>query len=303
MKMKSNPRSEAMQGKIIKALSGFYYVMNEGGTTQCRGRGLFRKNKITPLVGDEVIFQAENETDGYIMEVLERKNDLIRPPIANVDQAILVFSAVQPEFNPLLLDRFLVLIESKHILPIICISKMDVIAEKDIQNIEKFADDYRQAGYDVLLTSTDDKETVETLLPYFRDKLSVFAGQSGVGKSSILQVLRPDLVIKTDEISTHLGRGKHTTRHVELIEIGNGFVADTPGFSSLEFLELEVADLSSCFPEMRRVQQNCKFRECTHLSEPKCAVKQSVEDGTIKEYRYEHYLEFLQEIKDRKPRY
>ncbi|MBM7659408.1 ribosome biogenesis GTPase [Bacillus mesophilus] len=292
-----------MQGKIIKALSGFYYVMNEEGTTQCRGRGLFRKNKITPLVGDEVVFQAENETDGYIMEVLERKNDLVRPPIANVDQAILVFSAVQPDFNPLLLDRFLVLIESKHILPIICISKMDVIAEKDKQNIEKFADDYRQAGYDVLLTSTDDRETVETLLPYFKDKLSVFAGQSGVGKSSILQVLRPDLVIKTDEISTHLGRGKHTTRHVELIEIGNGFVADTPGFSSLEFLELEVADLSSCFPEMRRIQQNCKFRECTHLSEPKCTVKEAVAAGHIKEYRYEHYLEFLQEIKDRKPRY
>ncbi|WP_456275540.1 ribosome small subunit-dependent GTPase A [Bacillus sp. AK128] len=292
-----------MQGKIIKALSGFYYVLNEEGITQCRGRGVFRKNKITPLVGDEVEFQAENESEGYIMEVLERKNDLVRPPIANVDQAILVFSAVQPDFNPLLLDRFLVLIESKHILPIICISKMDVVDEKGRQKIDQFADDYRQAGYDVLLTSTNEAETVELLLPYFKDKISVFAGQSGVGKSSILQVLRPDLVIKTDEISTHLGRGKHTTRHVELIEIGDGFVADTPGFSSLEFLEIEVEDLSSCFPEMRRIQQNCKFRGCTHLSEPKCAVKEAVQEGSIKEYRYENYLEFLQEIKDRKPRY
>jgi ribosome biogenesis GTPase len=303
MKMKSNPRGEAMQGKIIKALSGFYYVMNEDGITQCRGRGVFRKNKITPLVGDEVVFQAENEKEGYIMEVLDRKNDLVRPPIANVDQAILVFSAVQPDFHPLLLDRFLVLIESKHILPIICISKMDIVNEEGAKNIEKFADDYRQAGYDVLLTSTDVKKTVQSLLPYFKNKLTVFAGQSGVGKSSILQVLRPDLEIKTDEISTHLGRGKHTTRHVELIEIGNGFVADTPGFSSLEFLELDVDDLSSCFPEMRRVQQDCKFRGCTHLSEPKCAVKDALAKGEIKEYRYDHYLDFLQEIKERKPRY
>lgn len=292
-----------MQGKIIKALSGFYYVMNEAGITQCRGRGVFRKNKITPLVGDEVVFQAENESEGYIMEVLDRKNDLVRPPIANVDQAILVFSAVQPDFNPLLLDRFLVLIESKHILPIICISKMDVVEKKKLDRIEQYASDYRGAGYDVLLTSTDETETVESLLPYFKDKISVFAGQSGVGKSSILQVLRPDLEIKTDEISTHLGRGKHTTRHVELIEIGSGFVADTPGFSSLEFLGIEVEDLSNCFPEMRQIHANCKFRGCTHLSEPKCAVKEAVEQGTIKEYRYEHYLEFLQEIKDRKPRY
>ncbi|WP_246940391.1 ribosome small subunit-dependent GTPase A [Bacillus pinisoli] len=292
-----------MQGKIIKALSGFYYVMNEAGTTQCRGRGVFRKNKITPLVGDEVVFQAENEHEGYIMEVLERKNDLVRPPIANVDQAILVFSAVQPDFNPLLLDRFLVLIESKHILPIICISKMDVVGKHDLAEIEEYASDYRAAGYDVLLTSTDDAETVQSLLPYFKDKVSVFAGQSGVGKSSILQVLRPDLEIKTDEISTHLGRGKHTTRHVELIEIGDGFVADTPGFSSLEFMDVEVEDLSACFPEMRRIQQNCKFRGCTHLTEPKCAIKEAVAEGTIKEYRYENYLEFLQEIKDRKPRY
>jgi ribosome biogenesis GTPase / thiamine phosphate phosphatase len=292
------------EGKIIKALSGFYYVVTEEGITQCRGRGVFRKNKVTPLVGDKVIFQAENKKEGYLMEVLERKNDLIRPPIANVDQAILVFSAVQPDFNPLLLDRFLVLIESKHILPIICISKMDLVDDEEFRKIETFANDYRKIGYDVLLTSTDDEQTLEMLLPFFEGRVSVFAGQSGVGKSSILQVLRPDLEIKTDNISMHLGRGKHTTRHVELIEIGNGLVADTPGFSSLEFNEIEeITGLSSCFPEMRRIQSQCKFRGCTHLTEPKCAVKAAIENGEIKEYRYEHYMNFIQEIKDRKPRY
>jgi ribosome biogenesis GTPase len=291
------------EGKIIKALSGFYYVAGENGVTQCRGRGVFRKNKVTPLVGDQVLFEAENEREGYIMEVFERKNDLIRPPIANVDQAILVFSAVQPDFNPLLLDRFLVLIESKHILPIICISKMDIVSENRLKEIQKFAEDYRQIGYEVQLTSTDDNQTIDLLLPFFKDKLTVFAGQSGVGKSSILQVLRPDLVIKTDEISTHLGRGKHTTRHVELMDVGGGLVADTPGFSSLEFTEIEVTELSECFPEMRRIQQDCKFRGCTHLSEPKCAVKEALQTGDVKPYRYDHYLEFLQEIKERKPRY
>jgi ribosome biogenesis GTPase len=302
--MTSNSRSEDMpEGKIIKALSGFYYVVNESGITQCRARGVFRKNKVNPLVGDEVVFQAENEHEGYIMEVLERKNDLVRPPIANVDQAILVFSAVQPDFNPILLDRFLVLIESKHILPIICISKIDMVDEKTRPRIEQFANDYRQIGYDVLLTSTDDQQTIDMLKPYFKDKLTVFAGQSGVGKSSILNVLRPDLDIKTDEISSHLGRGKHTTRHVELIEIGTGLVADTPGFSSLEFSELKLTDISSCFPEMKRLQQDCKYRGCTHISEPKCAVKAGLKEGTILDYRYEHYIEFFQEIKDRKPRY
>ncbi|KAA0547982.1 ribosome small subunit-dependent GTPase A [Bacillus sp. BGMRC 2118] len=291
------------EGKIIKALSGFYYVVNEDGITQCRGRGVFRKNKVTPLVGDLVSFEAENDREGYIMEVFDRKNDLIRPPIANVDQAILVFSAVEPDFNPLLLDRFLVLIESKHILPIICISKMDIVDEKTRASIENYAAEYRQIGYEVLLTSTDDNKTIDMLLPFFEERTSVFAGQSGVGKSSILQVLRPDLEIKTNEISSHLGRGKHTTRHVELIEIGNGWVADTPGFSSLEFSEIEVTELSDCFPEMRELSQDCKFRGCTHISEPKCAVKDALSGGGITNYRYDDYVEFLQEIKDRKPRY
>ncbi|MFS0823656.1 ribosome small subunit-dependent GTPase A [Bacillus sp. 1P02SD] len=292
------------EGKIIKALSGFYYVQDENGELiQCRGRGVFRKNKVTPLVGDHVLFQAENSTDGYILEVLERKNELVRPPIANVDQAILVFSAIKPDFSPLLLDRFLVLVESNDIEPIICISKTDLISDEAVQEIKEYARNYREIGYHVLLTSTKEKEGLDQLLPLLENRISVFAGQSGVGKSSLLNSLRPDLELETNEISMSLGRGKHTTRHVELIEIGNGLVADTPGFSSLEFLTIEAEELAYCFPEIYEVGANCKFRGCTHISEPKCAVRQSVEDGSIEQFRYNHYVSFYEEIKERKPRY
>ena len=291
------------EGKIIKALSGFYYVFSEEHIIQCRGRGIFRKNKITPLVGDEVVFQAENDIEGYIMEVKERKNELVRPPIANVDQAILVFSAVEPDFSTSLLDRFLVLIEYNRIRPLICITKMDLTDDDEKKEIEYYAKEYRTAGYNVLLTSSETEEGIKELLPFIKGGISVFAGQSGVGKSSLLNVLRPDLSIKTNGISTHLGRGKHTTRHVELIPVENGLVADTPGFSSLEFTDIEPEELTFCFPEIQKLSEECKFRGCYHVSEPKCAVKKSTDSGELPAYRYEHYLEFLQEIKDRKPRY
>lgn len=291
------------EGKIVKALSGFYYVLSNDKLVQCRGRGIFRKNKITPLVGDEVVFQAENDSEGYILEIKERKNELVRPPIANVDQAILVFSAVEPDFSTALLDRFLVLIEYNRIRPLICITKMDLTSEGEKINIYKFADDYRKAGYEVLLTSSETEEGINELLPYIKGEISVFAGQSGVGKSSLLNVLRPDLSLKTNDISNHLGRGKHTTRHVELIHIGEGLVADTPGFSSLEFTEIEAEELNFCFPEIQTLSEECKFRACLHITEPKCAVKSAYENGELPAYRYEHYLEFLDEIKNRKPRY
>ncbi|HGH7175222.1 TPA: ribosome small subunit-dependent GTPase A [Bacillus wiedmannii] len=291
------------EGKIVKALSGFYYVQHEEGITQCRGRGVFRKNKITPLVGDQVVFQADNPTEGYVLEVFDRKNELVRPPIANVDQAILVFSAVEPDFNPGLLDRFLVLIEYHNIKPIICISKMDLVDEKMRKTVESYANDYREMGYDVLFTSINTSESIDILKPFLEGCVSVVAGQSGVGKSSMLNVLRPDLELKTNDISSHLGRGKHTTRHVELIAVGSGLVADTPGFSSLDFIDIEVEDLTYCFPELKEASQYCKFRGCTHLSEPKCAVKAAVEEGKITEYRYKNYKQFVEEIRERKPRY
>jgi ribosome biogenesis GTPase / thiamine phosphate phosphatase len=291
------------EGKIIKALSGFYYVLSDGEITQCRGRGVFRKNKVTPLVGDYVEFQADNETEGYIMKVFERKNELVRPPIANVDQAILVFSAREPDFSTTLLDRFLVLVESKGIAPLICITKMDLLQQDEIKEIEKYAEHYRSFGYEVVVTSSKTEQGIEELSPYMRDKTSVFAGQSGVGKSTLLNVIKPELDLKTAMISSHLGRGKHTTRHVELIHIGDGLVADTPGFSSLEFTDIEVEELPQCFPEMVEASEQCKFRGCLHINEPKCAVKNAVDTGDIPSYRYDHYLTFHQEIKDRKPRY
>ncbi len=291
------------QGKIVKALSGFYYVLENDKLIQCRGRGVFRKNKVTPLVGDEVVFQAENDLEGYILEVKERKNELIRPPIANVDQAILVFSALEPDFSTVLLDRFLVLVEYNHIEPLICITKMDLTNEDQMRKIAKYADHYKAAGYEVILTSSETETGIEQLNPHVQDKISVFAGQSGVGKSSLLNVLRPDLELKTNDISSHLGRGKHTTRHVELMKIGNGLIADTPGFSSLEFTDIEVESLTACFPEIQRASENCKFRGCLHVTEPKCGVKSAVELGEIPSFRYEHYVDFLQEIKERKPRY
>lgn len=291
------------EGKIVKALSGFYYVQSNGQVIQCRSRGVFRKNKITPLVGDEVVFQAENLTEGYILEVKDRKNELVRPPIANVDQAILIFSAVEPDFSTALLDRFLVLIEYNQIRAVICVTKMDLTNEGQKQKIQQFAMEYEKAGYNIILTSSETEEGIEKLSPFLKDEISVFAGQSGVGKSTLLNVLRPDLHLKTNEISNHLGRGKHTTRHVELIAIADGLVADTPGFSSLEFTSIEAEELNFCFPDIRKISEDCKFRGCLHVSEPKCAVKKSVENGELPSYRYDHYKEFLLEIQNRKPRY
>lgn len=296
------------EGKIIKALSGFYYVLDEseesGKVIQCRARGIFRKNKITPLVGDYVVYQADNDKEGYLLEVKERTNELVRPPISNVDQAVLVFSAIEPTFSTSLLDRFLVLVEANHIEPILCITKIDLLkTEQERKTIQAYAEDYRQIGYDVHLTSTIERDGIEKLTPHFHHKITVFAGQSGVGKSSLLNAMSPDLALKTNDISSHLGRGKHTTRHVELIRTAEGLIADTPGFSSLEFTGIEAEDLGLYFLEIRERSADCKFRGCQHVKEPGCAVKDAVEHEQIREYRYQHYLEFLTEIKDRKPRY
>jgi ribosome biogenesis GTPase / thiamine phosphate phosphatase len=288
------------EGKIIKALSGFYYVLSDSSVYQCRGRGVFRKRKINPLVGDYVTFEPETMTEGTVVEIAERKNELIRPPIANVDQAILVFSAIEPQFSDVLLDRFLVLVEEKQLKPIICISKVDLLSEKQLENILSYKQLYEKIGYDVLLTSTETKEGIEILRPFLEKGISVFAGQSGVGKSSMLNALNNELNLETNEISSHLGRGKHTTRHVELIPIGEGFVADTPGFSSLDFEDMEPEDLTLCFPEMRKVMDGCKFRGCLHQSEPKCAVKAAIAAGEISEERYKHYETFLAEIKEQR---
>lgn len=290
-------------GQIRKALSGFYYVYDDGQVIQTRGRGVFRKRGITPLVGDFVTYEVEGNNDGIIMEIEERKNELVRPPISNVDQAILVFSVKEPNFNTILLDRFLVVLESFHVQPVILLTKMDLLEEDEVAAIQSYQKQYEAIGYDVMTTFKDDSSLLDKITPLLANRTTVLAGQSGVGKSTLLNTLMPELDLKTGIISEHLGRGKHTTRHVELIEVAGGLVADTPGFSSFDFDTIEKEELTGCFPEIQRTSEACKFRGCLHVKEPKCAVKAAVESGEIEASRYEHYLQFLQEIIDRKPRY
>lgn len=291
------------QGQIRKALSGFYYVEQNGKLIQCRGRGIFRNRGESPLVGDMVDFTKDSESDGSVDKIYPRKNELVRPPIANVDQAILVFSVKEPNFNTILLDRFLVVLESFFVKPIICLTKMDLLSDAEMAEIQPFIEDYKAIGYELLTTFKDDSTLVERLQPMLEGKTSVLAGQSGVGKSTLLNTLIPELDLKTGIISKSLGRGKHTTRHVELIEVCGGLLADTPGFSSFDFDTIEKEELTACLPEFQRISEDCKFRGCLHIKEPKCAVKAAAETGEIRPYRYEHYEQFLQEIMDRKPRY
>lgn len=291
-------------GQIRKALSGFYYVYFEGETYQTRARGNFRNRKITPLVGDQVIFESQNSTDGYLLEILPRTNELIRPPVANVDQGIVVMSAIEPKFSKNLLDRFLVTLEYEQIQPIIYVSKVDKLDETAYQEIVAIKKSYEKIGYPVIVPDFQEAEQdVMEIIRYFPNRLSVFMGQSGAGKSTLLNKIAPELNLETAMISKHLGRGKHTTRHVELLPLYDGLVADTPGFSSIDFLEMTATELPKQFPEFVAAASACKFRECSHRHEPHCEVKRQVEQGEITRSRYENYLLFLEEIEQRKPIY
>lgn len=291
------------EGRIIKALSGFYYVKTDEEIYACKGRGVFRKRKINPLVGDFVKFEMTDEQEGYITEIKPRVNELIRSLISNVDQAVIVTSAKMPDFSPLLLDRFLVLIESNFIKPIIFITKMDLPSKEEQTMINQYKENYEEIGYSVELLVSKDSSDLTYLNHYFEHNVTVIAGQSGVGKSSIINALNPELLIKTDEISISLGRGKHTTRYIELVEVSNGLVADTPGFSALDFDNIEIEELADYFPEMEKRKSQCRFRGCLHLKEPNCAIKNSVRSGEIAQYRYDNYESFSKEIQSRKPRY
>ena len=289
-----------MKGKIIKALSGFYYVASEDEIFQTRARGNFRNRKITPLVGDEVIFESSNQTDGYLLEILPRKNELVRPPVANVDQGVVVTSLVEPNFSYNLLDRFLVTLEYEGIEPIIFLTKADLV--KDLAAMKAIEETYQAIGYHVITSKAEGEDLLE-LQRYFPERITVFMGQSGAGKSTLLNRIVPELALETGVISESLGRGKHTTRHVELLPIYDGVVADTPGFSSIDFLEIEAVELPKLFPDFLAVASNCRFRECMHLNEPDCAVKQGVAANEIAETRYKNYVQFLEEIENRRPVY
>ena len=275
------------QGRIIKALSGFYYVEDGDKIIQCRARGKFRKDEIKPLVGDYVEYQ-----DNYIMKLLPRKNFLIRPPICNVYQALIVSSCKEPDFSSMLLDKFLLVIEHLQIEPIIVISKID-LGDKEVK---KYIADYRKAGYRVYEISSKDNVGIMELKSVFKDKITVITGQSGVGKSSLLNALDINLNLETNVISKSLGRGKHTTRHVELIKMYDGYIGDTPGFSSID-LNIKPEELAVAYHDFEEYSHKCKFRGCLHDSEPNCGVKQAVVDGVISKERYEHYLMNLQDMK------
>lgn len=289
-----------MEGRITKALSGFYYVENESGVYQTRGRGNFRKRKITPLVGDHVIFESTNKTDGYLLEIQPRKNQLVRPAVSNVDQGVVVTSLVEPNFSYNLLDRFLVTLEYEAIEPIIYLTKVDLLEDENL--VSEIRETYEKIGYSVIV-ATENSESLEAIKDTFAKHLTVFMGQSGAGKSTLLNRIVPGLDLQTASISEALGRGKHTTRHVELIDISGGLVADTPGFSSIDFLTIESKELSKQFPEFVERSHECRFRECIHMNEPNCAVKEAVDQGEVASTRYENYLQFLGEIENRKPIY
>lgn len=292
------------RGQIRKALSGFYYVYHDGVTYQTRGRGNFRNRSLTPLVGDEVVFESDNQEEGILKELLPRKNELIRPTVANVDLGVIVMSAIEPNFSTNLLDRFLVTLESKQIKALIYLTKIDLLNSEQYEEMQKMKLAYEKIGYSVILPKTElNQEPIAELTPYFKDQLTVFMGQSGAGKSTLLNQIAPELALKTGSISNALGRGKHTTRHVELVPLYGGLVADTPGFSSIEFLEVEADELPELFPEFVAVQHECRFRGCKHRNEPGCKVKEEVEANEILTSRYTDYLQFLEEIEKRKPKY
>ena len=290
-----------MHGKIIKGIAGFYYVyVVESGIYECKAKGAFRKEKIKPLVGDNVEIEvlSEETKTGNIISICERTNDLIRPAVANIDQALVVFAATKPDPHFNLLDRFLVMMEKKDIPVILCFNKKDIATDSKLQELEHI---YEGCGYPVVFTSALEKDNVEKIRSLLKGKTTVIAGPSGVGKSSLINELQSSVVMETGSISKKIDRGKHTTRHSEFITIDeNSFIMDTPGFSSLYVNDFEKEDLKYYFREFEPYEGRCRFNGCDHIHEPGCAVKEALENGEIHEIRYNNYVEMYNELKEKK---
>ena len=290
-----------MQGKIVKGIAGFYYVhVVEFGLYECKAKGVFRKEKIKPLVGDnvEIDILDEAEKKGNIVEVLERKNELIRPAVANIDQALVVFAVTKPKPHFNLLDRFLIMMESKGIPVVLCFNKKDIAKEPEIHHLKEI---YESCGYQMIFTSALEKENIENVKQLLRGKTTAIAGPSGVGKSSLINIFQPDANMETGTISEKIERGKHTTRHSELICIEEDtYIMDTPGFSSLYTNDFEKEELKYYFTEFEPYEGKCKFQGCDHVHEPNCAVKAALEEGKIHHIRYENYLEMYNELKEKR---
>ena len=290
-----------MQGKIIKGIAGFYYVhVVHSGIYECKAKGVFRNKKIKPLVGDNVEIEILDEGNriGNIINIYDRENELIRPAVSNISQALVVFAIANPMPNLNLLDRFLVMMERNEIDTIICFNKIDLVDEEEIL---KLRDIYVKAGYHVMFTSTKENMGIEEVLRVIDGKTTAFAGPSGVGKSSLLNALIPEANSQTGEISEKIKRGKHTTRHTEIFNVNDDtYLMDTPGFSSLYVNDFEKEELKNYFREFIEYNNGCRFTGCVHVNEPDCLVKEAVENGGINRSRYDNYILMYEEIKNKK---
>ncbi len=290
-----------MQGKIIKGIAGFYYVYVEGhGIYECKAKGIFRKDHVKPLVGDDVVVDVLDESKmlGNIREILPRRSALIRPAVANVDQALVIFAIVKPNPNFNLLDRFLIRMERQNLPTIICFNKQDIATDDEKDALRK---GYETCGYQVCFVSALENEGLEQIKALLAGKTTTVAGPSGVGKSSLINQLAPKANMETGAISEKIERGKHTTRHSEIIAMGEEtYIVDTPGFTSLDISEITKEELGSYYPEFAQYEPCCKFSGCAHISEPSCGVKDAVEAGKISRVRYENYKVLYQELKEQK---
>lgn len=288
-----------MQGKIVKGISGFYYVhVAESGIYECKAKGAFRNQKIKPLVGDNVEIAVIDETEkkGNIEEILPRTNELIRPAVANIDLALIIFAAAKPQPNFNLLDRFLVMMQYQDVPVTICFNKKDLIDEEERVRLSRI---YEKGGYQVLFVSAKEEEGVAELRTVLDGKTTAVAGPSGVGKSSLINRLQPNVQMETGAVSRKIERGKHTTRHSEIIPIeGNTYIMDTPGFSTLMIPGFEKEDLQQFYPEFAEHEPSCRFQGCSHINEPDCGVKTALEEGAISSVRYENYKLLYEELKN-----
>lgn len=292
-----------MQGKIVKGIAGFYYVhVEDRGTYECKAKGIFRKDNTKPLVGDNVRLEMldEEQKKGNITEILPRSSSLIRPAVANVDQALVIFAVAKPSPNLNLLDRFLIMMEQQHLPCIICFNKKDIAAGEECDKLRAI---YENCGYRVLFVSAQDEErgNLEELTALLAGKTTTVAGPSGVGKSSLVNRLQGNVCMETGEISKKIERGKHTTRHSQLIALeGNTYIMDTPGFSSLSLFDMEKEELQGFYPEFAEPEKNCRFGGCSHISEPVCGIKEALSEGKISRTRYDNYVLLYEELKNKK---
>lgn len=288
-----------MKGTIIKGIGGYYYVDVDGVVYECRARGIFRNDKIKPLVGDKVeILVLDSETNvGNVQDILPRKNAFVRPPVANVDNIAIVVSATIPKVDLLLLDKLLVMYQMSGIKPFICVNKIDGV-DNDTCMIQRV---YQKAGYNVVVVSAKDGIGIDLLKHLIKDVTTIFTGQSGVGKSSIINRIKKDNVFDVGMLSKKISRGKNTTRHVELTNIDEGgFVADSPGFSSVKIDNLDSEKLQYYYPEFEDHIRDCKFTGCSHIKEIDCKIKKALEDGTIDKGRYNRYIEIYTDLNNKR---